>query len=74
MYRIEFISADNVPMVRTIQINDNRTDVSKATLSDIKRRLKLGSRREVEVALADWTPDQLRAHLSRFTRAEFLQR
>lgn len=68
-WRLSVPAADGERVVIKIQVGLHRKEVAKASFGQIAHRLLL-DRKDIEGVLAEWTHEQLMAHLSSFTAAQ----
>lgn len=73
MFRVKVDSSDGHPVAVTVQVDTHRKRPSAAAMNDLADRLRV-PRGEVDNVLANWTPDDLRRHLSSLCKSELLSR
>jgi hypothetical protein len=73
LFRVKVMSADGHPVAVTVQVDTHRKTPSAAAMNDLADRLRI-SRQGIDDALANWTPDELRKHLSVQTKVDLLSR
>ena len=69
MFRVEVTSADGHNCGVPIQLDDHPAQVRPYALNAIADSLLI-ERQEIRRVLREATPDQLRAHLSKYTKAQ----
>jgi hypothetical protein len=73
LFRVKVMSSDGHPVAVTVQVDTHRKTPSAAAMNDLADRLRI-PRGDIDEALANWGPDELRKHLCMQTKVDLLSR